>query len=232
MTSHLIIDLIIPACNEGAAIGKVIRDVPQGIIREIIVCNNNSTDNTAEEATAAGATVVDEPRRGYGRACLAGIAHIKQRPKDLQPDIVVFMDGDYSDYPQEISALIEPMRSGVEFVIGSRVTGNADRGSLTIPQRFGNWLATRLLKMIWGYSFTDLGPFRAISWDKLLELDMEDKTFGWTVEMQIKALKHKLSCAEVPVSYRQRIGQSKVSGTIKGSIMAGYMILWTIFKSI
>jgi glycosyltransferase involved in cell wall biosynthesis len=232
MHPHPIIDLIIPACNEGKAIGKVIRDVPQELIREIIVCNNNSTDNTEAEATIAGATVVNEPRRGYGYACLAGMAYIKEKAKELQPDIIVFIDGDYSDFPQEMDMLIEPMRSGAQFVIGSRVTGNADRGSLTIPQQFGNWLATRLLALIWGYRFTDLGPFRAVLWDKLLELDMQDKTYGWTVEMQIKALKHKLTCAEVPVSYRQRIGQSKVSGTIKGSVMAGYKILWTIIKSV
>lgn len=232
MRSSFLIDLIIPAYNEGEAIGKVIHDIPQGYIREIIVCNNNSTDDTAAQAEAAGARVVHEPQLGYGRACLAGIRYIKERAKDQQPDIVIFMDGDYSDYPQEIPLLIAPMQEGVDLVIGSRVAGNANPGSLTIPQKFGNWLATKLIKMIWGYSFSDLGPFRAICWDKLKQLDMKDVDYGWTVEMQIKALKHKLSCCEVPVSYRKRIGKSKISGTVKGSILAGYKILWTIFKLI
>ncbi len=231
MPSNLRIDLIIPAFNEEAAIGKVIRHIPREVIREIIVCNNGSTDNTREVAIAAGATVVDAPQRGYGSACLTGIEYIKQKTIDLQPDIIVFMDGDFADYPEEIPLLIAPMEQGAELVIGSRVSGKADNGSLTIVQRFGNWLATRLIKIIWGHTFTDLGPFRAISWKKLLQLDMKDTSYGWTVEMQIKALQHKLVCDEVPVSYRQRIGVSKVSGTIKGSVMAGYMIIWTIIKS-
>lgn len=227
-----VIDVIIPAYNEEKSIGLVIRDVPRPLVRDIIVCNNRSTDNTGPEAKAAGAVVVDESRQGYGWACLAGMKYIVQKAGDQQPDIIIFMDGDYADFSEEISLLIEPMQTGADMVIGSRVTGNADPGSLTIPQRFGNWLATRLIKLIWGYSFTDLGPFRAISWTKLQQLNMQDKTYGWTVEMQIKALQHKLLCAEVPVSYRKRIGISKVSGTIKGSIMAGYKILWTIIKSI
>lgn len=232
MRPHLLIDVIIPAYNESASIGKVIGDIPRELVRDIIVCNNNSTDATASVAAASGAIVVDQPLRGYGNACLAGMAYIKDRPLVEQPDIIVFMDGDYSDYPQEMKALLSPIMEGKDMVIGSRVKGNPDRGSLTIPQRFGNWLATRLIHMMYGFRFSDLGPFRAIRWQKLLSLDMQDKNYGWTVEMQVKALQHHLACAEVPVSYRKRIGTSKVSGTVKGSILAGYKILWTIFKSL
>ena len=232
MRSHLLIDVIIPAYNESASIGKVIGDIPRELVRDILVCNNNSTDATASVAAAAGAIVIDQPLRGYGNACLAGMAYIKERPLVEQPDIIVFMDGDYSDYPQEMKALLSPIKEGKDMVIGSRVKGNPDRGSLTIPQRFGNWLATRLIHMRYGFRFSDLGPFRAIRWQKLLSLDMQDKNYGWTVEMQVKALQHHLACAEVPVSYRKRIGTSKVSGTVKGSILAGYKILWTIFKSL
>lgn len=232
MRPHLLIDVIIPAYNESASIGKVIGDIPRELVRDIIVCNNNSTDATASVAAASGAIVVDQPLRGYGNACLAGMAYIKDRPLVEQPDIIVFMDGDYSDYPQEMKALLSPIKEGKDMVIGSRVKGNPDRGSLTIPQRFGNWLATRLIHMRYGFRFSDLGPFRAIRWQKLLSLDMQDKNYGWTVEMQVKALQHHLACAEVPVSYRKRIGTSKVSGTVKGSILAGYKILWTIFKSL
>ena len=232
MRSHLLIDVIIPAYNESASIGKVIGDIPRELVRDIIVCNNNSTDATASVAAASGAIVVDQPLRGYGNACLAGMAYIKDRPLVEQPDIIVFMDGDYSDYPQEMKALLSPIMEGKDMVIGSRVKGNPDRGSLTIPQRFGNWLATRLIHMMYGFRFSDLGPFRAIRWQKLLSLDMQAKNYGWTVEMQVKALQQHLACAEVPVSYRKRIGTSKVSGTVKGSILAGYKILWTIFKSL
>jgi glycosyltransferase involved in cell wall biosynthesis len=221
-----------PAYNESSAIGKVIRDIPRDLVRDIIVCNNNSTDQTAQVAMQAGAIVVDEPLKGYGSACLAGIAYIQGNASGMPPDVVVFMDADYSDHPEEMKSLITPILEGKDLVIGSRVTGNAEQGSLTIPQQFGNWLATRLISFFYGFRFTDLGPFRAIRWQKLLALDMQDKNYGWTVEMQVKALKHHLSCAEVPVSYRKRIGQSKVSGTVKGSIRAGHKILWTIFKSL
>lgn len=232
MHPHLLIDVIIPAYNESASIGKVIGDIPREIVRDIIVCNNNSTDATASVAAASGAIVVDQPLRGYGNACLAGMAYIKGRPLAEHPDIIVFLDGDYSDHPQEMEALLSPIMAGKDMVIGSRVKGNPDRGSLTIPQRFGNWLATRLIHLMYGFRFSDLGPFRAIRWQKLLSLNMQDKNYGWTVEMQVKALQYHLTCAEVPVSYRKRIGTSKVSGTVKGSILAGYKILWTIFKSL
>lgn len=231
MNTHLLIDVIMPAYNESGAIGKVISDIPRDLVRDVIVCNNRSTDNTASVARASGAIVVDQPVRGYGSACLAGIEYIQRRPIDTQPDVVVFMDADYADRPQEMQTLIAPILEGKDLVIGSRVRGNADPGSLTVPQQFGNWLATNLMAMMYGFRFTDLGPFRAIRWQKLLSLDMKDTNYGWTVEMQVKAIQQGLACAEVPVSYRKRIGKSKVSGTVKGSILAGYKILWTIFKS-
>lgn len=224
------IDLIIPAFNEELSIGKVISDIPAELIRHILVCDNESTDATRTEAEKAGATVVHAPGRGYGSACLAGIQHIRTIATDDPPFAVIFMDGDYSDYPEEIPLLINAIMEGADLVIGSRVSGQAEAGSLTPPQRFGNWLATRLIRWFWGFSFTDLGPFRAIRWDSLKALDMQDRTYGWTVEMQVKALKQNLICAEVPVSYRNRIGVSKISGTIKGTVKAGYLILWTIFK--
>lgn len=232
MTTYPIVDVIIPAYNEGLSIGKVIKAIPKDLVRDIIVCNNNSTDDTASRAIEAGAIVVDQPIRGYGNACLAGMKYISDRPVSTHPEIVVFMDGDYSDYPEEMSILLKPIFEGKDMVIGSRVLGNPEKGALTIPQQFGNGLATHLIKVLFGHAFTDLGPFRAIRWQKLLELGMQDKTYGWTVEMQVKAVKKKLQCAEVPVSYRKRIGTSKVSGTVKGTILAGYKILWTIFKSI
>jgi hypothetical protein len=160
------------------------------------------------------------------------MGYIRKQPVDTHPDIVVFLDGDYSDFPHEMPVLLTPILEGKDMVVGSRVKGNHTPGSMTIPQVFGNWLSTLLIRLIYGFRFTDLGPFRAIRWHKLLQLDMQDKNYGWTVEMQVKALKHKLQCAEVPVSYRKRIGKSKISGTIKGSILAGYKILWTIFKSL
>lgn len=232
MITYPIVDVIIPAYNEGQSIGKVVKAIPEGHVRDIIVCNNGSTDDTASKAREAGAIVVDQPIKGYGNACLAGIKYISDRIQMDQPDIVVFMDGDYSDYPEEIPLILQPILDGKDLVIGSRVLGKSENGAMTIPQQFGNWLATHLISILFGFRFTDLGPFRAIRWQKLLQLGMQDKTYGWTVEMQVKAVKLKLQCDEVPVSYRKRIGTSKVSGTIKGTILAGYKILWTIFKSI
>lgn len=228
----MIIDVIIPAYNEEASIGKVIQGLPKEMIRDIIVCDNGSSDLTGINAVEAGAFVVSQPDRGYGNACLAGIDFLEQNAT-VPPDMIVFIDGDYSDFPEEMSLLVQPIiDQQADLVIGSRVLGNTQTGSMTIPQRFGNWLATHLVRMLYGYHFTDLGPFRAIRWQSLLALDMHDKTYGWTVEMQVKAAKMKLRCTEIPVSYRKRIGQSKVSGTIKGTFMAGYKILWTIFKLI
>jgi len=226
-----VVDIIIPAYNEEKSIQSVIKDIPSEITRNILVCNNASTDNTAENAKAAGAIVLDQPLKGYGNACLKGIEYLKTLEE--KPDIVIFLDGDYSDYPEEMPFLIDPiLRDNVDMVIGSRALGDMERGAMMPQQIFGNWLATTLIKLIYGYRFTDLGPFRSIKYSRLIELDMKDKTFGWTVEMQVKAAKEKLKCIEVPVRYRKRIGVSKVSGTIKGTILAGHKILWTIFKLI
>lgn len=222
------IKVIIPAYNEQDAIANVINDIPD-IVDEIIVISNNSTDNTEKNAKNAGATVLKEIKKGYGYACLKGLDYIaKQKDK---PAIIVFIDGDYSDYPEQLTEIIAPIiNNDIDFVIGSRVKRLREEGSMTPQQVFGNWLATFLMKLFFGAKFTDLGPFRAIKYDKLLALNMEDKTYGWTVEMQLKALKKELLYIEVPVKYRNRIGISKVSGTLKGSILAGVKILGWIFK--
>ena len=226
-----IIDVIIPAFNEEHSIAKVIAEIPVGLVREIIVCDNNSTDKTSEAARSAGATSLLATRQGYGSACLKGIEYIGS--KSVKPDIVVFLDGDYSDYPAEMRSIVRPIiEDDYDLVIGSRALGKLEKGSMQPQQVFGNWLATTLIKFIYNYSFTDLGPFRAISYEALKKIDMVDKDFGWTVEMQVKAAKYKLRATEVPVNYRKRIGKSKVSGTIKGTFMAGQKILWTIFKLI
>jgi glycosyltransferase involved in cell wall biosynthesis len=207
----------------------VVSDIPKDLVREIIVCNNASTDRTAEIAKENGATVILAPNMGYGSACLQGIAHLKN--KSIKPDIVVFIDGDYSDHPEQMPLLIMPIiKDDVDLVIGSRALGNLESGSMMPQQIFGNWLATTLIKFFYKYTFTDLGPFRAIKYDKLMDIEMQDPDFGWTVEMQVKAAKYKLRCTEVAVNYRKRIGVSKVSGTIKGTILAGHKIIWTIFK--
>lgn len=226
-----IIDVVIPANNEEKSIGHVIRDIPKDLVRHIVVCNNNSTDRTKSVAIEAGAVVVDEPKPGYGRACLAGLNYIDGLT--TPPHIVLFMDGDYSDYPEQSIDLVSPIiNGGYDMVIGSRVLGALEKGAMTPPQIFGNWLATNLIRLIYKYEFTDLGPFRAIRYDKLQLIKMEDQDYGWTVEMQVKAAKYKLKSTEVAVDYRKRIGQSKVSGTVKGTILAGHKILWTIFKLI
>jgi glycosyltransferase involved in cell wall biosynthesis len=223
------ISVIIPAFNEENGVGQVINEIPKTLVQEIIVVNNASTDATEYIASNAGATVLREPIPGYGRACLQGMTYIAN--SDHKPDIIVFLDADYSDYPEDMHEIIKPIvEQNMDLVIGSRALGNKESGSMTPQQIFGNWLATRLLKLFYGVKFTDLGPFRAIRYDKLLALNMQDKTYGWTVEMQLKAAKQKLKCAEVPVRYRKRIGYSKVSGTIKGTIGAGYKILYTIFR--
>ncbi|MDA9290035.1 glycosyltransferase family 2 protein [Polaribacter sp.] len=223
-----IITVIIPAYNEQDSIANVVNDIPE-IVNEIIVINNNSTDNTAMNAKNAGATVLYESRKGYGYACLKGLDYIeKQKAK---PEIVVFLDGDYSDYPAQLTELISPIiTKNIDFVLGARVKEQRELGAMTPQQIFGNWLATSLMKLFFGATFTDLGPFRAIKYEKLMALKMEDKTYGWTVEMQLKALKQQLTYLEIPVRYRNRIGVSKVSGTIKGTIFAGIKILTWIFK--
>jgi glycosyltransferase involved in cell wall biosynthesis len=223
-----IIKVIIPAYNEQNAIANVINDIPE-IVDEIIVISNNSTDDTEENAKNVGATVLKEHRKGYGYACLKGMDYIAKNEK--KPDIIVFLDGDYSDYPEQLTALIHPiLKNNLDFVVGARVKELRESGSMTMQQVFGNCLATFLMKLFFNAKFTDLGPFRAIKYDKLVGLKMEDKTYGWTVEMQLKVLKQKLSYAEIPMKYRNRIGVSKVSGTIKGSIFAGIKILGWIFK--
>lgn len=224
------VKIIIPAFNEEKSIGKVIAAIPTNIgVSEIIVANNASTDCTAEVAKDAGATVVLAKQKGYGYACLQAMEYIQNQSQ--KPQIIVFLDGDFSDYPEEMPLLLRPiLEEGYDLVIGSRTLGKKEKGSLTPQQLFGNWLATTLMRWIYKTQFTDLGPFRAIRYEKLLAIKMQDKTYGWTVEMQIKAAKLGLKCTEVPVNYRVRIGKSKVSGTIKGTIMAGYKILWTIFE--
>jgi len=222
------IKVIIPAYNEQDSIANVINDIPE-IVEEVIVVNNNSTDNTVAYAKNAGATVLTENNKGYGYACLKGMDYIANL--EDKPDIIVFLDGDYSDYPEELTKLIAPIiNQDVDFVIGSRLKQLRESGSMTPQQVFGNWLATFLMSLFFGSKFTDLGPFRAIKYNKLLALNMEDKTYGWTVEMQLKALKQKLLYIEIPVRYKQRIGKSKVSGTVKGTIFAGFKILSWIFK--
>ena len=223
-----IIKVIIPAYNEQDSIGKVIGDIPK-IVDEIIVISNNSTDKTVENAKKAGATVLFENRKGYGYACLKGMDYIAKKEKT--PEVVVFLDGDYSDYPEQLTTLVNPILiDNLDFVVGVRIKELREFGSMTPQQVFGNWLATFLMKILFNAKFTDLGPFRAIKYNKLLALKMEDTTYGWTVEMQLKVLKQELTYKEVPMKYRNRIGVSKVSGTIKGSILAGVKILGWIFK--
>jgi glycosyltransferase involved in cell wall biosynthesis len=221
------IRVIIPAHNEADAVAKVIHDVPK-IVKEIIVVDNASNDATSEIAKKAGATVLFEPKKGYGHACLKGLHYVEQQD---QTDIVVFLDGDYSDYPKELEQLVSPiLNENIDFTLGCRTRALREQGAMQPQQIFGNWLATRLMKMFFNSKFTDLGPFRAIKYPVLQTLNMEDKTYGWTVEMQLKILKKKYTYVEIPVNYRNRIGVSKVSGTLKGSIFAGIKILTWIFK--
>ncbi len=222
------IKVIIPAFNEADSIAHVVHEIPN-TVSEIIVVNNNSSDETAKNAKKTGATVLTENNMGYGYACLHGMKYVAQQSN--KPDIIVFIDGDYSDYPEDLTKVVQPIiEDDIDFVIGARVNEKRERGSMTPQQIFGNWLATFLMKLFFRSTFTDLGPFRAIKYDKLLALEMEDKTFGWTVEMQLKVLKKKMTYVEVPVRYKKRIGKSKVSGTVKGSIFAGIKILGWIFK--
>jgi hypothetical protein len=216
--------VIIPAFNEARAIARVIADVPDEV-DEIVVVNNASTDETEDNARAAGATVLTEPRQGYGFACLRGIEYAKAR----QPDVVVFLDGDYSDHPDEMMRLLRPIADGeADFVVGSRIRGESEPGAMLPQAQIGNRVACLLMRWIWGAAYTDLGPFRAIRFEDLLALGMQDETYGWTIEMQIKALEAGLRIQEVPVSYRKRVGVSKITGTIAGTVKASAKILWTI----
>lgn len=222
------ITVIIPAFNEEASISFVIEDIPE-IVSEIIVVDNNSTDATSEVAKKAGAIVLSENNKGYGYACLKAMEYLQTL--SVKPDIVVFLDGDYSDYPENLSEIISPiLTKDIDFTLGARDKKLRERGAMTFPQIFGNWLATSLMRLFFNSKFTDLGPFRAIKYPVLLSLEMEDKTYGWTVEMQLKILKKKFTYTEIAVPYRNRIGVSKVSGTVKGAIFAGVKILGWIFK--
>lgn len=217
--------VIIPAFNEARAIGRVIGDIPDTLVDEVVVVNNASTDETEQNAHAAGATVLHEPRQGYGWACLRGIDYAKTK----QPDVVVFLDGDYSDHPNEMPRLVAPIRRGeADFVVGSRIRGETEPGAMLPQAQIGNRIACTLMRWLWGADYTDLGPFRAIRFRDLLALNMQDTTFGWTIEMQIKAVRAGLRIREVPVSYRKRVGVSKITGTISGTVKASTKILWTI----
>ena len=220
------IKVIIPALNEAASIGKIIQEIPS-FVEEIIVVDNNSTDTTAKVAGQSGATVLEEKQIGYGYACLRGLTYLEKDP----PNIVVFLDGDYSDYPEEMESIVLPIiNKKVDFVLGARVAQLREPYALSPQQRYGNALACWLLKKLYGGKFSDLGPFRAIRWNRLKELKMKDKTYGWTIEMQLKVLRHHIPYLEVPVRYRNRIGHSKVSGTVKGTLSAGVKILGWIAK--
>ena len=219
--------VIIPAFNEERSICQVVRSIPRRVVSEIIVVDNGSTDGTARAAREAGATVLEESRRGYGHACLRGIAHARAK----RPRIIAFLDGDYSDYPEELPLLLTPIEDeGYDLVIGSRMKGEREPGAMLPQAVVGNVIATLLIRLFWGYSFTDLGPFRAVRYDALERMRMSDPTYGWTVEMQIKAARLGLRCTEVPVRYRKRIGDSKVTGTFAGTVKASLKIPYTIFK--
>jgi glycosyltransferase involved in cell wall biosynthesis len=221
--------VIIPAYNEEKSIAKVIGDIPTDLVSEVIVVNNNSNDNTEKTALNAGAKVLLETQKGYGAACLKGINYFRENI----PDIVVFLDGDYSDYPEEIIDLIKPIEyDNYDFVLGSRVIGEREKGALPLQSRIGSMIAGNLISLFWKVKYTDLGPFRAIKYNKLLELEMQNTWFGWTVEMQIRAAKKNYKILEIPVRYRKRIGKSKVTGTLKGTVMASVIIMKTIFSEL
>lgn len=222
------IDVAIPAYNEEASLPKVLADTPHPPVRRVVVADNNSTDRTAEVAVEGGAEVVPAPRQGYGSACLAALDHIRRTGP---PDIVVFLDADYSDHPEDLPDVVAPILAGeADMVIGSRVLGERQKGALLPQARAGNIVACVLIRLLYRHRYTDLGPFRAIRWQALERLQMADPDFGWTAEMQVKALRHGMRVVDVPVRYRKRVGVSKITGTLKGTVLAGYKILWTVFR--
>jgi glycosyltransferase involved in cell wall biosynthesis len=222
------VDVVIPALNEEASLPLVLAEIPHPPVRRVVVADNGSVDGTARVAREGGAEVVAAPRRGYGSACLAGLAYLRTIGP---PDVVVFLDADYSDHPEELPSLIAPILAGeADLVIGSRVLGRRERGALLPQARAGNLVACLLIRLFYGHRFTDLGPFRAIRWEALERLGMADPDFGWTAEMQVKAVRRGLKSTEVPVSYRRRTGVSKITGTVSGTLRAGYKILWTVAR--
>ena len=223
-----LVDVVIPAYNEEESIALVLRDLPRHLVRRVVVADNNSTDQTARVAIAAGAEVVPAPRQGYGSACLAGLGHIRETGP---PRFIVFVDADHSDHADELPRLLAPLQDGrADMVIGSRVLGQREPGALLPQARAGNVLAVWMIRVLFGHRYTDLGPFRAITWEALERLEMNDPDFGWTAEMQVKAVRHGLRICDVPVSYRKRVGRSKITGTFKGTVLAGYKIITTILR--
>ncbi|HEV8610511.1 MAG TPA: glycosyltransferase family 2 protein [Thermoanaerobaculia bacterium] len=216
--------VVIPVFNERESLPLVVADIPRDLVGEIVVVDNGSTDDTSVVARGLSARLVREDRLGYGSACLAGIAALEPAP----PEVVVFLDGDYSDHPEELPRLLDAITAGADLVIGSRMLGTVEPGALLPQARIGNALACILIRMFCGHRYTDLGPFRAIRWEALRRLDMQDTNFGWTAEMQVKAVRKRLAISEVPVSYRRRVGVSKITGTLSGTLKAGWKILWTI----
>jgi len=228
MNPSATIDVVIPALNEEASLPLVLGDLPRPPVRRVVVADNGSADRTAEVAARGGATVVAAARRGYGSACLTGLAFLRENDP---PDIVVFLDADYSDHPEELPEVVAPILAGrADVVIGSRVLGRRERGALLPQARAGNLVASLLIRLLYGHRYSDLGPFRAARWDALERVGMSDPNFGWTAELQVKALRAGLRVVEVPVSYRKRVGVSKITGTIRGTIAAGYKILWTVLR--
>jgi len=226
----VVIAVVIPALNEEASLPLVLAGLPRPPVGRIVVADNGSSDGTARVAREGGAEVVAASRRGYGSACLAGLDHLRRTGP---PDVVVFVDADYSDHPDELPRLVAPILAGeADLVIGSRVLGQRERGALLPQARAGNLVACLLIRLFYGHRFTDLGPFRAIRWDALERLEMSDPNFGWTAEMQVKAVRRGLRSTEVPVSYRRRVGVSKITGTVSGTLRAGYKILWTVARHI
>lgn len=223
-----VVDVVIPALDEERSLPLVLSAIPRAAVRRVVVADNRSRDRTAAVARADGAEVVEAARRGYGSACLAGLVHLRATGA---PDVVVFLDADFSDHPEELPSLVAPIAAGdADLVIGSRVLGHRERGALLPQARAGNLVACLLIRLLYGHRYTDLGPFRAVRWDALERLAMRDPDFGWTAEMQVKALRAGLRVTEVPVSYRRRTGVSKITGTVRGTLAAGWKILWTVFR--